>query len=363
MTGIPVLDEEHARGSVSLSRLSPVPGRVLVQSGDEVHPELILAEADLTPGVRWTVPASEQLALSPSRLPEALLVRPGDRVQRSDALAEVAGRPKRICRSPVTGVVEQIDFVLGQLKVRETGAQLVLPIRISVAEHLGCSRRDLPALIHRCAGATVRRGELLAGSFPGPLLFAPVTGTLQKVDCSTGEIAIAPARELWRLPAAVPGVVDSIIPNQGCVLRSRADTFRGLCRLGGEAYGRLRTVAAARGRLVEPEQITGAMAGQVVVISSLLTGETLHQAQVQGVSAIVAGGAHLSALLQAVGISRLASALQAESLGISVLLLAGFGDAPMHEDLFSRLESLAGRHAFISGQQPELLVFHRGRRC
>lgn len=356
MTGVPVPDQEHVRGSVSLSRLLPVRGRVLVQRGDEVHPEQILAEADLTPGVRWTVPASEQLAISPSRLPEALLVRPGDRVQRSDALAEAAGRPKRICRSPVTGVVEQIDLALGQLRLRETRERLAPPVRISAAELLRCSNRELPALIHRCAGDTVRRGELLAGSFPGRLLFAPVTGTLQNVDCSTGEIAIAPAREVWRLLAAVPGVVDQVIPDQGCVLRCRADTYRGLFRLGGEAQGRLRTVAAARGRLVEPEQITGAMAGQVVVINSMLTGETLHQAQVQGVAAIVAGGAHLSALLQAVGISRAALATHAEPLGISVLLLADFGDAPMAEDLFSRLEFLAGRHAFISGQQPELLV-------
>lgn len=344
-------------GSVLLSRLLPVPGHVLVQVGDNVQPDRILAEADLTPGIRWTVPVSGQLAIPSAQLPEALVVRVGDRVQKADILAEAVGRPRRFCRAPITGVVEQIDFVLGQVKLRETREQAALRVRVSAAETLGCSRRDLSTLVHRRAGENVCRGELLAGSFPGPLLFAPVTGTVQSVDCRTGEIAIAPARELRQLLAAVPGVVDCVVPDQGCILRCQADPFRGQFRLGGEAHGRLQAVSAARGRPVLPEQISGAMAGQVVVINSWLTGETLHRAQAQGVAAIVAGEAHLPQLLQAVGLGRPTSAMHTESFGISVLLLARFGESPLAEDLFSRLESLAGRHAFISGQQPELLVF------
>jgi len=356
MTDSPVRGTSLACDSVLVPRLLPIQGSVLVQVGEEVRPDQIVAEADLIPSVRWTVPVCEQLAITTAELPGLLLVRAGGRVQRGDVLAEAGGRPRRTCRSPVSGTVEQIDFLLGQLWVREAREQTPHPACVPVAELLACSRRDLPARIHRRAGEVVHRGELLAGSFPGPLVFAQATGTLQKVDYRTGEIVISPAQELWRLPAGVPGVVECITPHHGCILRCQAERLRGFCRIGGEAYGRLQTVGAASGRMVEPRQITAAMAGQVVVISSMLTGELLQRAQTNGVAAIIAGGAHLGDLMQAFGISRPALAMQTEPLGTSVLLLSRFGESHLAADLFAQFESLAGRHAFVSGQQPELLV-------
>lgn len=356
------MSNAHAKGiapdvrSLLLPRLLPVRGRVLVQSGELVSPEQVLAESDLSPGVRWTVPASEQLAIAPEQLAQALRVRVGDPVKRAAVLAEVAGRPPRSCPSPVSGVVEQIDLALGQIRVREAGRlPPAIPVRLPAAGLLGCPRRSLPALVHRQAGDRVQRGELLAGGYPGPLVHSPATGTLQEIDVGSGEIVIAPARELWQLTAPLPSMVERVIPDQGCLLQCQADTLRGLFRLGGEAHGRLQTLTAANGQPVQPHQITRAMAGQVLALNTPLSGETLHQAQVQGIAAIVAGGARLSELLQATGASP-SQAAQTESCGISVLLLAGFGARPMDVSLFSRLESCAGRHAFISGQQPELLV-------
>lgn len=342
---------------VAIPRLLPFPGYVFVRLGEQLQPEDKVAGVDMQQGVNWMVPVAEQLAVAPADMLAHLRVQIGEKVRSRQVLAQREGSTAGVCRSPVSGLVAGVDADHGQIVLREEIDPRPTPHVLSAMAHLHCPRSRLPGLIHRRAGESIRRGDILAGDFPGPILFSPISGTLHEINLKTGEIVIMPAREQLQLSAAAPGIVAQIIPRYGCWLQSQAATLPGRFRLGGQAYGRLQTIAPSCNRQVRAEQVTDAMSGQVIVLPFSLTGETLLRARAVGVSGIVAGGAHLSELLPVAGVSCYSQAVVAELPGISVLLLAGFGDLMIDQTLFSWLQSQSGRPALISDQRPELLVF------
>jgi hypothetical protein len=110
-----------AATTVQKTRRLPLKGDVVVQEGEAVLPETVVARTNI-PGILRTVRASERLGIDPDELPAAASVRQGEAVRQGQLLAQTRsffGLFKSECSAPVDGVVELINAVTGHISIRE----------------------------------------------------------------------------------------------------------------------------------------------------------------------------------------------------------------------------------------------------
>ncbi len=109
------------QATVRKHRQLPLVGEVLVAQGDGVRHDQVVARADL-PGDVTSLNLVNRLGVTPDELPAYMLKGEGDPVEAGEPIAET--RPfikwfKTIVESPVTGTVESISPVTGQVMLRE----------------------------------------------------------------------------------------------------------------------------------------------------------------------------------------------------------------------------------------------------
>jgi len=116
------------RTLIARKRLLPIPGVVLVQEGESVSSDKVVARAEL-PGKVHVVNVVNLLGILPEDLKEFMVKREGDRVEQGQVLAE--NKPlikwfKSTVVSPITGSVETISNSTGQVLLREPPRRLDL---------------------------------------------------------------------------------------------------------------------------------------------------------------------------------------------------------------------------------------------
>lgn len=102
-------------------RMLPLPGKVLVNVGDPVHSDQVVARAEL-PGKVFPINLANQLSVAPGEIKDYLIKKEGDVVEKEEILAE--NKPLIKCfkteiRSPVAGTIESVSLVTGQVLLRE----------------------------------------------------------------------------------------------------------------------------------------------------------------------------------------------------------------------------------------------------
>jgi len=103
------------------TRRLPIKGEVLVQEGEVVQPDTVVARA-LLPGILQTVRVAQTLGIEPKQIHSALKVKEGDTVEKDQVIAETKGFLglfRGVARSPVAGTVELISDVTGHVGVRQ----------------------------------------------------------------------------------------------------------------------------------------------------------------------------------------------------------------------------------------------------
>ena len=103
------------------SRNLPLPGDVIVEKGITVKANDIVARTNL-PGKVHSVNVVNRLGIMPNDIRNNMLKKEGDSVQKDEPIAET--KPfikifKSICISPITGSIESISEVTGQVLLRE----------------------------------------------------------------------------------------------------------------------------------------------------------------------------------------------------------------------------------------------------
>ncbi|MDP7571225.1 MAG: hypothetical protein QF391_06420, partial [Myxococcota bacterium] len=121
-------------------RRLPIKGEVLVQVGDEVERDQVVARTEL-PGNVTTVNLVNRLGITADELPRYMLKREGEKVRADEPLAET--RPfiklfKTTVRAEIDGTVESVSSVTGQVMLREAPIPVEVPafIRGTVEEVL-----------------------------------------------------------------------------------------------------------------------------------------------------------------------------------------------------------------------------------
>lgn len=139
-------------------RQLPLPGTVLVAVGDLVQSNQPVARAEL-PGKVYPLNLANQLGVAPDEIKEYLIKKEGESVQQDEILAE--NKPlikwfKTEIKSPITGTVESLSTITGQVLLREPPRVLELLAYVdgTVVE------------VHPCQGVTVEaQCSLVQGIF------------------------------------------------------------------------------------------------------------------------------------------------------------------------------------------------------
>ncbi|HET7225539.1 MAG TPA: hypothetical protein VFK69_07455 [Candidatus Eisenbacteria bacterium] len=177
-------------------RRLPLKGQVLVQRGDRVEPETVVARTEL-PGNVQTVNVAARLAVDPAKVAAALLKPVGSVVGKDEEIASARslfGLVRNSATAPVAGTIESVSSVTGQLILREP------PIPVEVDAYV----RGVVAEVIPGEGVVIEtRGAFLQGIFG-------VGGE------TFGEIAIVCAR-----------------PDQELAAAALTDTHRGKVVVGG----------------------------------------------------------------------------------------------------------------------------------
>ncbi len=102
-------------------RMLSLPGKVLVTAGETVRANQPVARAEL-PGKVYPLNLANQLSVAPDEIQEYLIKKVGDSVRKDEILAQ--NKPvmkwfKTEIFSPITGVVESVSPVTGQVLLRE----------------------------------------------------------------------------------------------------------------------------------------------------------------------------------------------------------------------------------------------------
>ena len=103
------------------SRNLPLPGDVIVKKGNTVKSDDIVVRINLL-GKVYSVNVVNRLAILPTDLRKNMLKKEGDSVVKDEPIAETSPfikMFKSICLSPITGIIESISDITGQVLLRE----------------------------------------------------------------------------------------------------------------------------------------------------------------------------------------------------------------------------------------------------
>lgn len=118
---------------VQRTRRLPLKGDVLVEKGQSVTPETVVARAAL-PGLMQSVKVGAQLGVDADEVPGLLTVKEGDVVEKGHILAKTQsffGMFKSDVKSPLAGTVETISGVSGNVGIRQASIPVDLTAYVS----------------------------------------------------------------------------------------------------------------------------------------------------------------------------------------------------------------------------------------
>lgn len=116
------------RTLIKKKRILPIQGDVLVQAGQVVNSDSIIARTEL-PGKVQSINVVNLLSIAPEDIQHYMLKKPGDKMTKDEAIAE--SKPfikwfKTVIKSPINGTVESVSEITGQVLLREPPQPLEL---------------------------------------------------------------------------------------------------------------------------------------------------------------------------------------------------------------------------------------------
>ena len=179
---------------VHKTRQLPLKGDVVVEKGQKVTADDVVATTDL-PGNVVPMNLANMLNIEASEIPELLIKKPGDKVEKGEIIAEtpgIFGLFKSKAHSPASGTLEAVSKVTGQAIIREA------PIPVSVQAYVngkvtgiisgeGVEVSTTASFIQGIFGiGGEQRGEI---KILAPDIGTPVTEEMIKADCK-GKVLI-----------------------------------------------------------------------------------------------------------------------------------------------------------------------------
>jgi hypothetical protein len=225
---------------------------------------------------------------------------------------------------------------------------------VNVANRLGVNPSRLPEFMLKEEGDRVTADEVIAET-PGFMgLFkasetAIVTGTIESISKVTGQVIFQADPIPVEIDAYINGRVVEVFEGEGCVVQSSATLVQGIFGLGGEVKGDLRMAVYKPTDVLDAENITEDMAGQVIVGGAYLDLSGLQRAIDVGAAGVVTGGFDYDDIKKVLGYEVGVAITGGEDLGLTLIVTEGFGNIQMAPGTFALLRAKEGSRCSING--------------
>lgn len=215
--------------------------------------------------------------------------------------------------------------------------------------------QEVEKYLQKAIGAYVYKGETIAqrvylGNIKKITFASPIDAIVKSLDPETGSLVLEFIPELIKVPAGVCGKVIGIIPGQGVTIESSALFLKSKVGLGLRREGVLQVITDP-GIPIPLSSINDGLAGKILLGGSLLTREVLYRLISARVKGVICGGINFADFSALLGKRK-----NLEDIGLTILVVHGFGNLPLNETVYQALKNLSGLEAIISGFSKQLLI-------
>ncbi len=275
-------------------------------------------------------------------------------------------------RLPIAGdiLVHEGDDVTAEQVVMRTE----LPGKadmVNVVSMLGCLPGEVERHMMKKEGETIEREELLAQSSSFFGLFktrveSPMDGTVEAISPVTGQVTLRGTPIPVEVKAYIDGKVLALEGDERVTVETTGTFAQGIFGIGGETHGELDFAVSRPDEILDAESLTEAHQGKVVVGGSLISFESLERARDIGVRAVIVGGFDDADLKKFLGYDLGVAITGQEKLGLTLIVMEGFGEIPMADKTFELLQNCRGMKASVNGatqiragvMRPEVIIPH-----
>ena len=273
-------------------------------------------------------------------------------------------------RLPIAGEVLVKEGA--QVRAEDVVAHAELPgdvATVNVVNQLGITPGELPGLMLKQQGESVKRSEVIAQTRPfikwlRRVSRSPADGTIETVSNVTGQVMIRMPPKPVDVRAYVDGVVVEVWPGEGVAVETAGAFVQGILGIGGEVTGELAVVGEGPSDVIGAADLTENLAGKIVIAGALITGEAFDRASRIGVAALVCGGFHDLDLRRLLGYDLGVAITGHEDIRPTLIITEGFGRIAMARGTHELLASHAGRRASANGAtqiragvlRPEIII-------
>lgn len=237
-----------------ITRISPFPGHVLVEIGDDVEPDTTILRTESTISRPFFFNVAQRFEISPAEIEKYVFKKVGEEVEAGEIFAKYRRHlTMRQIESPINGIVEKIDTKTGYVLLREKVKNIELPTVLDLSESLKENKvKNMSDYLRVEEGDWVEYRQVIAGIQPIPGLpfyqnsiLTPCAGKVTKIDYENLKVIIEPRISLINLKALYWGKVCEIIPSYGAKLKFSGFILPCSYGVGGVAYGKLGKVIAS----------------------------------------------------------------------------------------------------------------------
>lgn len=218
---------------------------------------------------------------------------------------------------------------------------------------LGVDAANVKPYLLKRVGDEVKKDDVIAlrRSFLGrtKVCRASIDGSIEAFLPSSGQLLIRGAPIAIEVKAHIPGEVVEVIPEEGAVVETEAKSVEGVFGVGGETHGEIILAVEKPDEALMEAAIEKEHRDKIVVGGSTVTLEALRRAREVGARAVIVGGVDEKDLTSLLGYELGFGITGNEALGMTLILMEGFGPRPMDGEVFSLLRSFQGKLACVDG--------------
>ncbi|MDD4309652.1 MAG: hypothetical protein PHO32_04685, partial [Candidatus Cloacimonetes bacterium] len=332
----------------------PYKGDVMVETGDSVIPDDIVASNKFAPPRLFIVnPYLGVDDLTEDLIRSSLLVSAGDIVDFDTPLRQFDTLPskKYIGKkfpSPIRGKLEFIDYSSGILVLSEIQDYSSKPVTINLAEQMGCKPRLALRYLKKNLGEFVHQGDVLAkrldtndsGEEPC-FVKAPSTGEIYEINTKTAEITIQYKMNPHNHFAHVHGTVSEVQGNDLIVIDYQGTKLEGKLGVGICTHGEFIYLKT------EDEIDTANLHEKIVAINACADTALINKLIKYQVKGLICPGLNqtdLVTLLQKeLGVVNTGN----ESLPLCVVITDSFGAKQFSKSFCETLKLATGKHCYL----------------
>jgi hypothetical protein len=243
---------------------------------------------------------------------------------------------------------------------------------INVMNILGCEAKEVPEYMLKKEGDQITEGEIIAETKPllpflkfmAAKVKSPINGSIERISSITGQVLLREPPLPVTIKAYIDGKISKVIPQEGVVVETICSFVQGIFGIGGETNGELLIAVSKPSDELNPDAITAAHAGKILVCGRYVDIEVFKRARTLGVKGLIAGGFGDKDLKELLGYDLGVAITGHENIGLTLVVTEGFGRIAMAQKTFSLLKEREGLRTSISGAtqiragviRPEIII-------